>query len=68
MRGAGLGFLKEAEMEWDRDHKVRNPGHDLLRKSVARGADLVADCGDSQEREVCSRETVHRNGVIGLEP
>lgn len=36
MRGGWAGFLKEAEMEQDRDHKVRNPEHDSMRKSQAR--------------------------------
>lgn len=38
MRGGWAGFLKEAEMEWDRDHKVRNPEHDSMRRSQARRA------------------------------
>ena len=60
MRGGWARFLKEAEMEQDRDHKVRNPEHDSMRKSQARRGRSEKKKGDLKRRQARERDLWQR--------
>lgn len=68
--GCWAGFLKDSEMERDRDHKVRNPERDSMGKSQARrgrSEKKTEEVGQGEgglQANTCG----NRNDVTGLEP